>query len=276
MAAGDLITTAWQLELNELLMGPSTPYTVRELDLWAAPEVRTADSPRVQAHGTLSGQEWLGERRVVARLYVDTAGDRQSLTAAWRPSDDGEVVPLVWMEDDGELYRVHGKPRLADVRVEPGMPAECRFVCTDPRIYANTASVVSTGLSTTSGGLTFAATAPFVFGSAGSSSVMECVNAGTFPTSWVATFTGPLVAPGLVELSTGRTVSFPGVTLAAGESLVVDADARTVMLNGTASRYSWLSSFSRWFDLQPGSTSVQLTGASGAGAVELSWRSAWI
>lgn len=283
MSAGDLVTTAWQLELNGVLLGPGTNYLLRDVDLWAAPEVAPAETARAQAHGMFAGRDWLRQRLVTASVAIVAQSTdaaeivlRQALTAAWQPPSDGTPVPLVWMEDDAVKYRVVGKPRLASPKVSPRMPAECRFVCTDPRIYANAESSASTGLATVSGGLTFAAAAPFVFGSAGAGSTMACTNAGTFPTPWVATFTGPLVAPGLEHVGLGMSISFPSASLAAGETLVVDSAARTVLLNGTASRYSWLSSTSRWFELQAGANSVRLSGSSGAGSVTLTWRSAWL
>lgn len=282
MAAGDLITAAWQFELNGLLMGYGTTYTTIAFDTWAAPEVRAGESSRAQAHGDYPGTDWLGGRLITLEFSVNPSTQpveiaaRQALTAAWCPPSDGSTVPLVWREGDGVTYRVNGKPRLASPRAEYRLPTECRFVGSDPRIYANTLSTASTPLTTATSGLTFPATAPFVFGSGGTGNTMSCANAGTFPTSWVATFTGPLVAPELVHLGTGKRITLSGASLAAGETLVVDSDARTVLLNGTASRYSWLAPTSQWFSLAAGANSVMLLGASGSGSVSLAWRSAWI
>lgn len=284
MSAGDLISLPWQVELNELLMGPETDFVVRHLDLWAPPEVRQAEQARAQAHGMSPGRDWFGSRLVAAEFYVigDTdaieAVNRQTLTGAWQPPSDTSAVPLVWMEDDGIKYRLYGKPRLASPRVEPRIPTECRFVATDPLIYSNVESSASTGLSTAVGGLSFPATAPFVFGSAGTGNTMSCPNDGNTATSWVATFTGPLIAPELVHVGSGKRISLTGASLAAGETLVVDSGPgkHTVLYMGTTSRYSWLAAASQWFDLEPGANSVTLLGASGAGSVSIAWRSAWI
>ena len=281
MAAGDLITTAWQLELNGILMGPSTNYTVRNLDMWSAPELRQGETARAQAHGMYQGTDWLSSRLVAAQLYVaaqttDAAeiGLRQVLAGAWQPPSDGGTVPLVWQEDDGVKYRLNGKPRLASSAVSPRMPTECRFVATDPRIYANTLSTASTGLASSGGGFAVPALVPWSGGSGGTGSTISCPNTGTFSTPWVATFTGPLVGPALTH-SSGNVLNFGGASLAAGETLVVDSAAKTVLLNGTASRYLWLT-VTQWFDLIPGANAITLTGASGSGTVSIAWRSAWI
>ncbi len=281
MAAGDLITVPFQVELNELLMGAQTDYVTRTLDLWAAPEVRNGEMERAQQHGLFAGVDRFGGRMVAASFYVTGASDaievanRQALAAAWQPPASG-VVPLVWMDDDGVKYRLNGKPRLASSLVEPRTPTECRFVATDPRIYANAEQSASTGLATTSGGLDFPAAAPFVFGTGGSGSTMACPNDGTIDTPWVATFTGPLVAPTLTHVDSGKALILSGASLAAGETLIVSSADRTVLLEGTASRYAWLAGTSQWFDLTPGANSINLTGASGAGTVSIAWRSAWI
>lgn len=280
MAVGDLITTSWQWELNGLLMGAGTVYEVQTFDVWAAPDLRQGESARAQQHGLYPGTDWLGGRFAKLKVTVkptSPAADiaaRQVLAAAWKPPTSG-TSQLVWQEADGVKYTLFGKPRLADTRGEYRMPSECRFIATDPRIYANTQSTASTGLATSTGGLSFAASAPFVFGTSGSGSTMACTNAGTFAAPWTATFAGPLVAPTLTHVSSGKTLILSGASLAAGDSLVVDSAAKTILLNGTASRYSWLAAGSQWFDLEPGANSVNLTGASGAGTVTMTWRSAW-
>lgn len=280
MAVGDLITTAWQWELNGLLMGANTVYEVRGFDMWAAPDVRGGETARAQQHGMYPGTDWLGGRLAKMNISITPVNEdadllaRQNLASAWQIPSSG-VAQLVWREGSTK-YALFGKPRLADTRGEFRLPTECRFIATDPRIYANAASSAVTGLATATGGLSFSAAAPFVFGTSGSGSTMSCTNAGTFDAPWTATFTGPLVAPALTQVSTGKVLNFSGASLAAGESLVIDSAARTVLLNGTASRYSWLSVASQWFNLSPGANSINLTGASGAGTVTINWRSAWI
>ena len=281
MSAGDLITTNGQWELNGLLMGQGTTYVVEDFAMWIAPEIRAGELNRAQQHGMYPGTDWLGARMVSAVVNITPSTQTaemaamQALTGAWQPPTGGTTVPLVWQVGDGVKYRLNGKPRLASPSFEYWMPSECRFIATDPRIYANTESSATTSLSTASGGLTFAATAPFVFGTSGTGSTMTCTNSGNFSAPWVATFTGPLVAPTLTHVSSGKVLAFTG-TIASGETLVVDSAAKTVLLNGTASRYSWLLSTSRWFDLDPGSNAVNFGGASGAGSVSIAWRSAWL
>ena len=254
--------------------------------LMSTPSIRTADVPRSGRNGVTPGPDLLGAGKVVFDLHVlgsDLAtmeGYVADLTEAFAPSSS-DIALDVRMSGTPDEYRFYGRPRGVEVAwprtTRNGVcRARALFVATDPLRYSTTESTASTGLTTLSGGLDFPATAPFVFGTAGDSSVMDCTNDGTIATPWVATFSGPLTAPELVHLGSGKRITLSGATLAAGETLVVDSDARTVLLEGTASRYSWLAAASQWFDIEPGANSVQLLGASGSGSVSLAWRSAWI
>lgn len=279
MAAGDLITLPWQVELNGLLMGPSTDFPFTVFDPWAAPVVRSGSQERpARSSGSYPGVDDLGERLVAAELriagvtYAAVQASRRLLAQAWKLPAVG-TVPLIWMEDDGVKYRLAGKPNLADPRVQPNIPTSARFVASDPRIYLDTLVQVSTTLPTSSGGLTFSASAPFVFGTGGTGGTLDATNLGTHETPYVIVFTGPLVAPSLEHVEQGKILSFTG-TLAAGETLVVDSASHTVMLNGTASRYLWLTAASQWFTLEPGANGLKFSGGSGAGSVQVSYRHA--
>lgn len=284
MAAGDLITSPWQIELNGVLFGSGTSYVVREFDPWRAPQVRQGEIARAQADGSYPGTDRLAEKLITAKLAISAATDvleqaaRRTMAGAWKPPAANTTVPLVWMEDDGVKYAVYGKPRLADTDLAPRLFTTARFVATDPRIYTAALLSPSTGFPSGSGGLSFAgagAAAPFVFGSGGSGGTLDCTNAGTYETPYVVTFTGPIVAPTLEHSVQGRALVFTG-TLAAGETLVVDSRARTVLLNGTASRYSWLATSSQWFTLEPGANALRFSGASGTGTCSVSYAPAWL
>jgi len=281
MSAGDLVTQPWQVELNGLLMGAGSSYVVAAFDPWSAPMIRPADAPRSQRHGIYTGRDWLSERMVELQLRVAASTDaaeqaaRRALAGAWKPSADGVPVPLVWMEDDGVDYVLFGAARGVETALAPTMPSVCRFVASDPRIYRLQLRSASSGLPTITGGLTFPASSPFVFGTAGTGGLLNATNAGTIETPWRVTFTGPLVAPQLSHTGQALTLAFTG-TLAAGETLVVDSAARTVLLNGTTSRYSWLTSLSSWWTLEPGPNTLQFAAASGTGSVSISYRDAYL
>jgi len=274
--------------IRGLTIGAGTDYRWREWPrgLLGTPRIRSADIERAQAHGMIAGRDWMGSRAVVFDITVLGSGQADGetklneLLEAFAPSET-DIALDVRISGNPAEYRMYGRPRGVDdnlgrMTLTGKMRARCEFVATDPLRYSTTEQSTSTGLATSSGGLTFAASAPFVFGTGGSGSTMSCPNDGTFAAPWVATFTGPLVAPTLTQVGTGKALILSGASLAAGETLVVDSKRHTVLLNGTASRYSWLAAASQWFDLLPGANSINLTGASGSGTVSIAWRSAWV
>lgn len=276
----------WEWSYAGVSFGAATGVDVVEVEGWLnLPDVRVGDAPRARRHGMYPGRDLAGGRTVRFRLAAtaETAEALEQLVADLEAVTVFQEVelPLVGQLPGRGARQLWCRPRRRDhpIRWSSVLGADVldlEFFGSDPRIWAAEVSSVSTGLSIAVGGLSFPASAPFVFGSGGAGSVMSCPNAGTFPAGWVATFTGPLVAPGLEHVESGRTVSLSGASLGAGEQLVVDSESRTVLLEGTASRYSWLDPLSRWFDLGPGANSVRLVGASGDGWVSMSWRSAWL
>jgi len=279
----------WDWTLDGVPFGGTTEINVASVEGWLdLPDVRIGDSPRAGQHGLSMGEDFAGGRTI--RFVVETVGSDADAAAAiveafraklvFVDGDDGDI-PLVGTTPGFPALRTLVRPRRRNnpLTWDSGIGAirsTIELQAADPRLYADAESSASTGLSAAVGGLVFSAVAPFVFGSGGTGNTMDCTNEGTFPTPWVATFTGPLVAPELVHSASGKRVSLTGATLTAGQTLVVDSLEHTVMLDGTSSRYSWLAASSQWFDLAPGANAVDLLGASGAGSVTMAWRSAWL
>jgi hypothetical protein len=281
MAAGDLITLPWQVEVNGLLLGPGTEYVIRRFDPWAAPEIRSGSVGRAAADGSWPGRDRLGDRLVGLDVYiqgVDAAAQqvaRRRLAAALRPPADDVTVPLVWREDTADLWRLNGKPQLASSESSPALPTECRFVATDPRILSNlerTSGAMSPATAAL-GGLEFNATPNFVFGSVVAPQTFAAENRGTVNASWTASFTGLLTNPILMHLESGAQMAFTG-TVEAGETLVVDSASRSVSIGG-ASRYWWLNRTSVWFPLSPGVNTLMFLGGLG-GVCQVVWRDSWL
>ena len=279
----------WDWSFNGVAFGGTSSINVSEVSGWLdLPDVRSADTPRAGKHGLAQGRDLAGGRliRISCEVHTGDPAATEAIVAPLRSvlTIGEDEYPLIGQTPGLPALQVMCRPRR---RAQPlkwdasigAARLELEFVATDPLLYAATESTASTALGTLSGGLSFPAAAPFVFGTSGTSAVMSCPNDGPFPTPWTATFAGPLTAPELVHLETGYRMSFPSAVLTAGETLVVSSKTATVLLNGTASRYSWLASTSQWFDLQPsslGTNSVQLLGSAGSGTVTMAWRSAWI
>jgi hypothetical protein len=248
-------------------------------------ELRTNDTDRSGAHGTWWGRSWGRGRTITVELEVMGAS-AAALEAAWAPlvakfAPADALGVLSWQLPGQAARQVAAELRRWTFPVDVGYAlgyatVVAEWYAPDPRIYSAAQTVLSTGLPTLSGGLSFPASAPFVFGTAGSGGSIAATNNGTIETPWVATFTGPLVAPAIEHSGQSKVLSLSGASLAAGETLVIDSAARTVLLNGVASRYSWLAAASQWFTVEPGANVLRFTAASGSGTCQIAFRDAWL
>lgn len=283
MALGDLFTADDQVEVNGLLLGPGTKFNLLKFTPWGFPDIRTEEVSRGIRRGVVSGKDTLGSRlvpmnvQIVASSKSDVRAQINLLTQAFTPSD--EDTQLAFRLNDYQFF-YYGRCRGADIQEtelygKSTVMAECRFQTTDPLYYYNIVNSVSTTIATSVGGLSFPLSFPMVFGS-GSSGTVAARNYGNHVAPWFATLTGPLVQPRIEHVESGKSLSLTGLTIASGDYVEIDSYSRSILLNGTASRYSALSSASRWFELAVGTNTLRLTAASGAGSMSFSWRHAFI
>jgi hypothetical protein len=275
----------FQWSWNGVPFGDGTQIDLVRVDGLGSVDLRTNDTDRAGAHGTWWGRSWGRGRSITVELEA-SGSTTAALEVAWSPllaefAPSDSLGVLSWQLPGQAARQVAAELRRwafpIDNEYALGFATlVAEWYAPDPRIYAAAQTVLSTGLPTLSGGLSFPASAPFVFGTAGAGGSLAASNNGTIETPWVATFTGPLVAPAIEHSGQARTLSLSGASLAAGETLVIDSAARTVLLNGTASRYSWLAASSQWFTLEPGANALRFTAASGSGTCQIAYRDAWL
>lgn len=290
MAAGDLITGEWEVEYQGLLLGGDTDYPLAQIEgLANLPDVRSGDRPLLRRHGLRPGSDFLGGREVVLTLDVDASTDADLATKvaaigeAFRVNPEAEEplilqVPGIASGAKARLYcRPRGRVSVIGLDWLYHLPqVVLRLMATDPRIYADLESSGSTGLASAGGGLEFNLEFPAVFGAMAEGGAIQATNAGNFPTHWVARIEGPCTNPIVESQEAGESLSV-SITLGETDFLVLDSERRTVMLNGTASRYHLLDAGSTWFHLEPGTTPVRfLASTSSAASMSLTWRSAWV
>jgi hypothetical protein len=301
MAAGDLITGPWQIELQGVLMdalGCDGLVVTEWLTGFGVPSGRRNVVPRPLQQGAFPGPQYMDTRALewgVAVVGDSWAEVRQAsidlgtALAPIRDTDSDYVVPLHFTLDDGTKYRVMGMPERAEWGYQTALRtraasrpfndgARCAFIATDPRIYAEPAKSATASLGSSSGGLGFPHGFPHGFGSATSGAAV-CLNAGNIETYPVITITANSAGASgirLLQETTGEEWSIT-LTLGAGETLTVDMGNRTALLNGTASRAPFVNRPpSVWFGLEPGSNSIRLQ-ATGTGTVaSVAWNDAYL
>lgn len=284
------ITQDWQFQIGTLLMGPGTKYGVQAAaGLKGISSIRSSDTPRPLADGVTFGRDLKGERNVSLAIVIylttgasDAVSTLDTLIRAWNleNAEAGVIQPLSFQLPGQPTQRLNGRPRVLnpDLSLLPTGRARValEYVASDPRIYADSLSSVNVLLPTSGGGFTFPLTFPLSFGG-GTVGTQTATNAGTVSTLPVATIYGPVTNPQLENLTTGEILKV-NIVLSATDYLVIDFDAKTVLLGGTASRYSLLDQSSVWWDLAPGDNQIRFQASTYSvdAHATLSWRSAWL
>ena len=277
---------SYQITWNGLTLGGASEiYKLRNVSgLHDSPGVRTSDMDRARQHGQFAGLDYLTGRSIQASVYVlsDDPADWAAFSNAMTVANSAESTLTVSVPNlaSGRTLNISAKCRKVSMPVELDNQfgigkADIEWWATDPRMYDSTLSSVTVAPSTPTGlGLLFDATFDLSFGGGAPTGAVVALNNGNFPAPWTVTFDGPLTTPKIENTATGDILTFNG-TVPAGSQLVVSSLDRTVLLNGS-SRYSWLVSGSKWFNLPTGTQQLRLTASGGTGTATLTYRSTWI
>lgn len=287
MAVGDLVTTDWMVEFNGDVVGDGEVASLVMVEgLSDLPAVRTADKELLRRHGLHPGDDFMGGKDIILTLEIGASGtsldtEIENLSAAFQPGDEREMVFQIPGVAGGGKSIVYARPRAMsapqNLQWVYGLPVvTVRLAASDPRLYAFTESTETDTLPTTEGGMEFNETPPITFGAVSTGGLFTCTNAGTFETWPVIKLTGPVTDPVVYNTTSGEHLAFD-ITVASGDYLLIDSGARTVLLNGTASRYSTLEVGSNWWPLAAGDNEIRYEAATTTSSnITLTWRSAWL
>jgi hypothetical protein len=282
------VANDWELSFGSLLVADGSAYCISKIEgLADTPDLRTSDRTRLRRHGMLPGDDFLAGRSVVVDLEVFGSNDSdfnvQLATLKQALSPGSAEAPLTFKVPGvagGGIRRLNARPRKLNLPVEQKFfyrqpIASVEFFATDPRLYDDVQQSQAVGLAAGVAGHTWNQTWNMNWGGASTSSSIFAVNSGTFPTPPTFRIDGPVTNPSIENVATGQKLALT-IVLGVGEFLDIDADARTVLLGGTASRFSNLTQ-ADWFDLVPGTTELRFGGTT-AGSPQLTatWRSAWL
>lgn len=294
MAPGDLITDDWQVEWRGVVLGRGTQYGWVNLQGWLElPGSRIKYQARPGRHGSYAGQELMSERIITLDLVLNPGADRTGVAYAALISQLRTATAVDESPDPEPLtIRLSGQKFMVNARVERrSLPADDRYnaqaslvsiqwTAPDPRLYsAGNSLSLTCGLPNSSGGLIFPLVFPLVFGTGSTGNSMTVTNSGTITTWPTFTIAGPVTGPIITNLTTGQILAFdPTFVVGAGQTLVIDPDARTVTLQGVNRRSSLFTA--NWFGLPANvPTGIQLTSAGvydPAAQLTTQWRNATI
>lgn len=262
------------------------PYLITEAPKGfpSSPGIRTGSMPRPHQDGAYGGHGWaaaaqleLAGKIVGATSWSDLEAKATALIAACWVNESADLVV-----DTEARLRVMGVRSVGDAPIEivesnSYTSADWRVTweALDPRLYSGTIHSGVTALPLIAGGVAFPMAAPISFGDPAGGGSIVVVTTGSAPAPWSARIDGPISQPSITHQELGRTLTFD-ITLLAGEYLLIDSADRTVLLNGTASRYSTLRR-PDWFDLYPGPAlnTIRFNGTTGAGTLTFTWQDAW-
>lgn len=271
--------------------GDKLPLFVTDFDQGTT-EYRTNDTERSQGDGLIAGRDFLGGRTwgfsvsTNMQNLPDASTLESRLAAAWHNpkhrSKSLALVPLSY-EMGGRWRRVYGRPsRYAGMRgdiqaVQGHGRIECDFRIHDPRYFDEWETVRRLPIVPAStGGLKAPLVAPLSTVRSGADRAGYVNNTGTAATPLKVVFKGPVTNP-YVRAAAGWEIALKG-TLRAGQSVVVDAFAGTVLrgsspVAGLLTRKTRLSSAV----LPVGISDLTFGGVdpTGTAEVELRWRNAY-
>jgi len=273
------LTADYQVELIDwqnttIQLGTSTDYPVVSFDGLGVPNLRTSDTTRPRDHGAYLGVDYVDVRTVTLSGFVqaadaDTALELlDTLKARWCPSADPTDMHRLTFRLPGIGDRqLFGRPRRLAANVEQvahGLIGwDLEFVASDPFIKSLAATSVSVPVSSVSGGRTYDRDYDLTYPGSGVTGTTTVTVGGTCAARPTVVFHGPLTDPTLVNNTTGEQFGV-NLTISAGDVLVVDFDARTVLLGGTSSRYGAVAAGSTWFDLEVGQNRFRLNDSAGS------------
>lgn len=190
----------------------------------------------------------------------------------------GRPVPrlITFTTQDERHYFVYGHVQALNVLSQYNAWAvfQLQITCPDPQFFL--AGQVTSGqiARPTGSGVTWPWSWPVNWG-ATTGGVVTVNNSGNAYTWPLVTFRGPATNPSVVHQESG-TVMQLNTTLVAGDVVVVDMQAHTVVLNGTANLFGAATDDSDWFSIAPGNNTLTFsTGStSDTGTVEVTFYSA--
>lgn len=263
MTAGDLITTDYQYEYNNILFGVDTPFDIMELGSFIGyPSLRSSTADAFGMHGGVKGRHYVPTRqfniqmRVLGQAgYASIAELKRLVGIAFSPrSNPDDELQFVYKFPDVPLRYINCRPVDMSIPVDRNYSLNIpniavRFEAADPRHYDLATKTEIASLPTTGGGLDFPIDFPLDFG-LGSTNSIVVINGGDAPAHWTAAISGPVQNPRIEATShlSGQTLhlAFQNMTIVEGETLELNSRDRSITLNGQPRRNALIPGSQWW------------------------------
>lgn len=257
--------------------------TGRRLDGWSGGTESTRDvSQRAYRPGAVASRYPQSKPRLMTLALMLTAESPAAMREAW------DLLNVAASKDDTALVRDQWGLRRSATVFRQGDITEtlyptalvkgwaCQLKAADPRKYSEPL-VGSTALPNTTGGFVFPLTYPATSNAVTVTGLVSLRNDGNEQAPVVLRIDGPVVAPQIAHVGTGRTLTFASsYQLPAGNWLDIDIERRRILENGIADRSQFVTSRG-FFSADPGANQYAFTAdAYDAGALlTVTTASAW-
>lgn len=262
-------------------------YYLTAISGFDSPGLREVRENRPGADGQIDYQNLLGERLIafggemLANNIVEKNKLRANLINAFLV--DGTYHWLRYQvsgEIPKQIYcKVFSLDILDEIRDDPfGKGFTINLIAIDPRIYSQEELTETVYIPSVEGGRVFDKVYPKTYGTIQVGGKIVCANDGNFSNLPIIKLYGPLSNPKIRNNDDEAKEILINIVVADGDYLEIDFEEKTVLLNGTASRYHYLDTDSKWWKMKPGNNEIEFRDGLGNvnGKAEIIFRHSWI
>lgn len=231
-------------------------------DGWGATRSTRRTEQKTRGHGGTSGEGFLTPRPMALRGRAYAPTPEAAADALDRLNDAASIDDFVFTVYEPGKTRWLFAHRVDAVQVEWTTEKELAWtigLMADDHRKLHQELSATTGLPSTTGGLTVPFTVPFTIDAVSVSGQTSLTNSGNIAGPVRLRVDGPVSGPIITHMVSGQSLVFSSsYTLAAGQWLDIDMDAHTVLENGQANRRMYVIS-DDWSAFEPGDNTWSFT-----------------
>jgi hypothetical protein len=260
-----MFATLSGLNLSTTEPDTGVQWTSKPIDGWGGAASRRVSTPKTRKPGAWSGNGYSDERPIAMSGVVQAPSEAALSEALDRLIDAcsfDDTLLTITEPDRSRWCMVHRTGAVLTPRLSPTVAAwSVQVSADDPRkMYAPITA--STGLPSSSGGLTVPYVIPYTISAVQTSGQVSIYNAGNETGPVTMRIDGPCVGPVITHVGSGLSLVFAAsLTLGAGEWLDIDMEGHSALANGGPTRAQFITS-RQWSGLEPGSNTWSFSAAS--------------
>ena len=277
--------------VNEWLSGARSlidwVYVVEKVEGLDSAGMREARENKAAQHGQNDWQSFLAERlitfegKIMGKSASNLETARQALLDAYIP--DGVYRWLKFTPSGAVAKQAYCKIYSRKISEQYKDISYFRnflinLIAIDPHIYSQEELTKTVYIPSTEGGRVFPKTYPKTYGTVQVGGKIVCTNSGNHSVLPIIKMYGPLSSPKIRNNNDGQKEILVNLVVADGDYLEIDFEEKTIMLNGTTSRYNYLDSDSEWWKILTGNNEIEFRDGGGNinGYAQIIYRHGWI